>query len=108
MTTELLAVVGLVLLGLSLPVMGAWCAQTFALKRELAETERRLTEVENRTARDLTEVGNRAWQQTRDLETRLTERIEKLDTKIDALGREMARSFAAVERALGKLEERQK
>lgn len=44
MNAESFAIVGLTLIGIALPVMGAWFYQVFALKRELSDVERRLNE----------------------------------------------------------------
>lgn len=75
MSTEALAIVGLTLIGLALPAMGAWFYQVFALKRELADLERRVSERIDRVEGDVRATNTTMHQVLRDLE-RTINRIE--------------------------------
>lgn len=67
MSAESLAIVGLTLIGLALPLMGAWFYQVFALKRELSEAQRRMEA--------LVRLGNEA----------MAERVARVENDVRAL-----------------------
>lgn len=77
MNSEVLAIVGLTLIVLALPVMGAWAYQTFALKRELDDVARHLFE-----------------------------RIERVEDKADAAARSHDNSFRDLYVMISKLDAR--
>lgn len=59
MSTESLAIVGLTIIALALPLMGAWFYQVFALRRDLADVERRIETAIGDVERRLSERTNR-------------------------------------------------
>lgn len=80
MTTDSLAIVGLTLIGLALPIMGAWAYQTFALKRELDDVARNLFERIERVAEKADATAKSFDHSFRDLYvmiTRIDGRLEK-------------------------------
>ncbi len=81
MSTESLAIVGLTLIALALPALGAWFYQAFALKRELADAERRLSERATRVVNDM----------------------RALHTSLQALATDMAKTTARIEVRLDEL-----
>lgn len=92
MSTESLAIVGLTLIALALPALGASFYQVFALKRELADAERRLEalirETTAATAERVTRVENdtRAVQSTlQALSNDLTRETARIEGRLDEL-----------------------
>jgi len=88
MSTEVLAIVGLTLIGLALPVMGAWAYQTFALKRELDDATRRIE------------------QRICEIDARNSERANRIETNLDLALKSFEHSIRDICLLLGKLEER--
>lgn len=80
MTTEHLAIVGLTLIGLALPIMGAWFYQVFALKHEVRDVETRLKDTEGRLHAEIAAV-----------ELRLTERLNRVDDRLGGIERTLQR-----------------
>lgn len=115
MSTESLAIAGLTVLALALPAMGAWFYQVFALKRDLADTERRLIEAEGRqeqhlrdTERRLIEAEGRQEQHLRDMEGRLhqaelraLERLNGVEQHVKAVQRTLQDVMLMVGRTNG-------
>jgi len=96
MTTESLAIVGLTLIGLALPLMGAWFYQVFALKHEVRDVEARVKDTEGRLHTEIAAV-----------EQRLTERINRVEDHLAGIEKtlqQLAHDFCrAQERIEGRL-----
>ena len=93
MSAESLAIVGLTIIALALPLMGAWFYQVFALRRDLADVERRIEGA------------------IRDVEARLSERTNRLEEDNRRAGATLQRTaddwnrfMMAVERKVEALE----
>lgn len=78
MNPESLSIVGLTLIALALPALGAWFYQVFALKRELADTERRLETLLHETTTATAERVTRVENDVRDLNKSLQELAKDL------------------------------